>query len=359
MDYTGLVDADHHQFCFGSVLAEPDEDAAEGSVLSVSGGACVIQTGIAYGPVAVHVAVLATSPPDDEFVEWEIVEEASIRFGDDPVAVMTLAGAVTPDLTVALDTDETYAVRVSARGRDDNWDMEVTAPTEDYLIQLWPRESQAGVRQLKKTDEVWSDEPLTTAIDADIDAEDAPFSSGFVQVFNDEGPNTFLDAGNGLPVASPGGWSVGLRDSHPGVELRKLDAALVDQILDLTEDRQKALTRWVVTRTLEMVGMSELPWVAEPLALLNRGVIYPFMMRNPLDEFKVLGGEGIEEHWVDPVGSIPRSKERIAVGLLSGCEYSAAQTGLGVLGAVYEATLAWSDETSVFLNELRQKFFTP
>lgn len=62
-----------------------------------------------------------------------------------------------------------YGVRVHARGRDQNAGLEVTEPSEMYLVQLWPRTASEvadrGIRLLRKTGQSWSrEEPVDPII---------------------------------------------------------------------------------------------------------------------------------------------------------------------------------------------------
>ena len=125
-----------------------------------------MHTGIAYGPVRVGIEVLESAPHAEAFPEWEVIEEADLEVTTELV-VMTLTGElaeglrVTPQLLPAR-----YRLRAHARGRDANWDMDVSEPSEDYWLQVWPGTGKSSFAQLEKKDLVWSDGDESTAKDS-------------------------------------------------------------------------------------------------------------------------------------------------------------------------------------------------
>ncbi|MFH5211419.1 hypothetical protein [Antrihabitans spumae] len=113
------------------------------TLLRFGQGVIVILTGVAYGPVAVEIHVLTSSPPL-ELDRWEDVAEGDLttEAGELMVSGMdsinTIPGGnagVTPKGPAH------HRVRVHANGRDIMFDEGIfddDPPVENYLIQIWP-----------------------------------------------------------------------------------------------------------------------------------------------------------------------------------------------------------------------------
>ena len=100
----------------------------------------VISTGIHSGPVIMDIEVFESAPDEDGAVEWEDVVEFTAAHT--PGAVVALHGAyeVPPEgASVTLPGDpSTVRLRVSATGRDIDYDLSVDESSERYLVQIWP-----------------------------------------------------------------------------------------------------------------------------------------------------------------------------------------------------------------------------
>lgn len=157
MTTRGVVRADHHQFSLGAVETDTLATTTEGSLIDLGPGFVTVRTGIAYGPAALSVELHGT-PPALSDSAWEVVEECSITV-DQPIHVLTLDGEVVSPFDETLQHVDagTYRVRVSARGRDLMWDMDVSEPVESYAVDLW-RAPFGEFEQIKKQDQVWSEE---------------------------------------------------------------------------------------------------------------------------------------------------------------------------------------------------------
>lgn len=157
MTVSGVVRVEHHQFSLGSVETDTLATSAEGSLIVLGPGFVTVQTGIAYGPASLSVELHDGSPALSAS-SWEVVEEGSITV-DEAIHVLTLDGEVVSpfDETLRHVDAGTYRVRVSARGRDLQWDMDVSEPVESYAIDLW-RAPFGEFEQIKKQDQAWSEE---------------------------------------------------------------------------------------------------------------------------------------------------------------------------------------------------------
>ena len=117
-------------------LAEPAIRSGDLLVPHIAGGATVI-CGIDTGPVRVRAEVHATAPAPDA-ASWEEVAETTFDAPVGRVRVVPLFEWPVADIGPLTDGPGNYRVRVSARGRDTARNRFVEAPTEDYLLQVWP-----------------------------------------------------------------------------------------------------------------------------------------------------------------------------------------------------------------------------
>lgn len=102
----------------------------------VSGGFAVY-CGISAGPVRLRAEV-ATTPPSLDAAGWDEVAEITFDAPSGAVRVVPLFGDPVSDLPALTNGPGTYRARVHARGRATARNRFVDAPTEDYLIQVWP-----------------------------------------------------------------------------------------------------------------------------------------------------------------------------------------------------------------------------
>ncbi|KJQ55748.1 hypothetical protein [Microbacterium sp. SA39] len=122
------------------VAASPSSDLHDtGLIMVIPPESVRIVTGVFMGPVTVDVEPLDTRPTEDD-IRWEDVAEfPARRVSGAPVTVhgeMELPAEDVPDL--APGDSELVRIRVSATGRDANFDLAVSEPTEQYLVQIWP-----------------------------------------------------------------------------------------------------------------------------------------------------------------------------------------------------------------------------
>ena len=117
-------------------LAEPAVRTGDLVVPHVSGGATVI-CGIDTGPVRVRAEVHATEPAED-VASWDEVAETTFHAPVGRVRVVPLFDWPVADIGPLTTGPGRYRIRVSARGRDTAANRFVDAPTEAYLLQVWP-----------------------------------------------------------------------------------------------------------------------------------------------------------------------------------------------------------------------------
>lgn len=93
-----------------------------------------IRSGVALGPVLVAVEPMDSEPPllsDD----WTDIAETSITISE----VLTVYGIWDDAPAYSLDASPGhYRLRVSAQGREIDYDAAATEPLERYLLQFWP-----------------------------------------------------------------------------------------------------------------------------------------------------------------------------------------------------------------------------
>lgn len=129
------------------VAASPSSDLHDtGLVMVIPPASVRIVTGVFMGPVSVDVEPLETRPTEDD-IRWEDVAEFTARrTAGVPVSVhgeMELPPEGVPDLDPS--DSEHVRIRVSSAGRDKNFDLAVSEPTEQYLVQVWPSDHDERV----------------------------------------------------------------------------------------------------------------------------------------------------------------------------------------------------------------------
>ncbi len=128
--------------------------SAASDVFDVGRRVMAVHTGVAMGPVAVGLSVLA-GPPDADVEDWDNVAQATIETVA-PLHIVSNQGEVADEFDPVAPPSTGYmAVRVSTRGRATNWDQVVDSPTEQYLIEMWPTEGLDPTEQMKSTDGMW------------------------------------------------------------------------------------------------------------------------------------------------------------------------------------------------------------
>lgn len=263
---SGAVRVDHHQFSIGDPVADTLAGDHQGTLLQAGPGFVTVLAGVAYGPVRVTVQLLDDAPPGDSAIDdWEVVEETALESAT-AVRVLTLDG----EIAAVFDPIPAgrYRLRGHGRGRDQSFDLEVTDPIEDYLLQLWSAPiMDPGVRQLRKTDRAFS------AVESRV----PQVSLDHVHIFDSDGRVVRV------PAYSPEAEAVRARNQEWGGRppspalagnlrariVAALDRELLDRIEAATADEQRAFARWCVHRAFERAGIAGLDWIQEALVALD------------------------------------------------------------------------------------------
>jgi len=262
MTQWSTVEADHHQFTLGERHADTLAVAVECSLFDAGSDFLTVHTGIAYGPVSIGVEVLGDQPESTLFEDWENVAECTISAS--ALCVMTLQGEPVEDFTelTVLDPGR-YRVRVHARGRDANWDMDVAEPSEDYLVQLWPVPRVQGFVRLKKTDTAWSE------VDPELPSALTPT------------PREPVQTPSPRPLGRPKLKRLVNRKSVSRVQLRNfnefkdvahVDRLLAEKLLALSDDELRSVAQWLPRRALTKIGLLHIEWVSNGVTVLEAGL---------------------------------------------------------------------------------------
>jgi hypothetical protein len=259
---TGTVQVDHSQFTIGSPEVDTLDTRARGSLLEVGPGFATTFTGITYGPARVSLRLL-DQPPVEPADEWEVVEDTTIT-SRELLGIFTLDGEPADGITAI--PAGTYGLRASARGRDIATSTEVSEPTEDYLIELWPsphyNEDSLVVATLRKTDRAWSitDEPEPVL---------QPDTSGrWVRDENNHPIKVTEDSDLGRAaledLRSYGGAPLTDRLQENGSvhSWLHLDRPLIDWLVEQPEEVHEKFAAACVRLALARAGLDRVPWVA-------------------------------------------------------------------------------------------------
>jgi hypothetical protein len=112
-------------------------DVVGGLALPLLHGGAAILCGISDGPVRVRAEVWPAEPPPAA-AGWDEVAEIAFDAPAGSVRVTPLFEYPVPGIGVLTDGPGRHRLRTSARGREIARGRFVDAPTETYLIQVWP-----------------------------------------------------------------------------------------------------------------------------------------------------------------------------------------------------------------------------
>lgn len=272
MTEIGTVQVDHHQFLLTTTDADPTDVTAEGALIWTGPGFVAVLTGIAYGPATVVLDISATNV---ELSAWEAVEETVIDAATD-LRLMTLGGDVIAEF--APTPAGRYRVRVHARGRDAQWDLDVTEPTEHYLLQVSPTmDPTGGIEQLRKTDTAY-DPPAKQVPEIDYEHVYVTGPDGDMIKVGRDSPEALAayalrDKWGGRPPS--GRIAADQGTYHTVSTVADLDRDLIDQIDALTPEQQRALARWCAHRAFERAGLTEFADFRTALHAMDNGTTPP------------------------------------------------------------------------------------
>ncbi|MFD3424473.1 transposase [Nocardia fluminea] len=268
---------DHHQFVIGAATAETYEPAESGSVMEVGKNFVTIRTGIAYGPALLTVVVLDSAPTDDASPQWEVIEEADLQITQ-AVHVLGLDGARTQGFDRVPVRRGRYRCRVSGHGRDEQWDLEVSNPSESYLVQFWKVARPMPMVRLRKTDAV-PDEGIVTHPgrnwwDPDP-AADATIALRYGYEYVAEQAKEEARRWGGRPPTDK------LRGQYYAQEFAYLDRGLVDAIVRARVPKLRTIAAWAAQRACTTAGADQIDWVRTALTALPDGGPLPEVFDAP------------------------------------------------------------------------------
>ncbi|MFE7417919.1 hypothetical protein [Rhodococcus sp. NPDC057529] len=262
MTQWSTVEANHHQFVIGERQADTLAVTVESSLFDAGRDFLTVHTGVANGPVSIGIEILGDQPESTLFEDWENVAECTISTS--ALCVMTLQGEPVEDFTdLAVVDVGRYRVRVHARGRDVNWDMDVAEPTEDYLVQLWPVARVQGFVRLKKTDTAWSE------VDPELPIAAPAVARESVQAPNPQalGRPKLKRLVNRKSVSR-----FQLRNFNAFKDVAQVDRLLAEKLLALSDDELRSVAQWLPRRALTRVGLFGIEWVSSGVTVLEAGL---------------------------------------------------------------------------------------
>ncbi len=355
MTFSGTVAVDHHQFVVGSPSAETYEPAVTGSVMEVGPNFVTIMTGVAYGPVSLTVEVLDCHPDDlDVFSEWEVVEEATVKVSK-PIRVITLDGELAPDFPKLPIIKGLNTFRVSARGRDANWDMTVNEPTEWYLVQIWNATQPAAMRRLHKTDAAWSDDIVTHKTRSWWDPDPAMDASMHIKYGYEQmaiwAKQQAIDWGGRPPTDK-------LRGVAYAKEFAGHDRMLVDAMARARAPKLRKIAAWAARRAYTIAGIADIEWIRDGLDALDKGTPLPPPFDAPhstrvLDAFNA---ESRIELWTTTdAGKVAPLAATYAMNALTDARREEPLTA--AFSALRTAALTGGSDYVQLIADLRREFF--
>lgn len=271
MTETGTVQVNDHQFLLTGAGTDTTDVTAEGTLIWTGPGFVTVLTGIAHGPAALTIDTESTAVSK----QWETIEETVIDTTDDLLVIST-TGDVAADYTPI--PAGRYRVRAHCRGRDLDFDADVTEPVEQYLLHITPTTDPTGsITHILKTDSAY-DPPAKQLPDVDYDHFYAPGPDGTLIKFTIDSPEAqaiFALRGQwgGRPPTGRIADDRGLYLS--ATILADLDRDLVDEIDALPDDRLRALARWSARRAFEQSGLTQFDDFRTALDAMDHGTPSP------------------------------------------------------------------------------------
>ncbi|MDJ0402994.1 transposase [Rhodococcus erythropolis] len=356
MKQTGTAVVDHHQFVVGSQTAETYEPSETGSVIEVGPNFVTIMTGIAYGPVSLTIEVLDDEPGelDPSSVEWEVVEEATVKISR-PFRVITTDGDLLPDFAKVPITKGMNMFRVSGRGRDLKWDLTVTEPTESYLVQVWKVTQPAAMRRLHKTDTAWNDEIVTHPVRNFWDPDPAGDATLYLRYGYEQMATWAKEEAirwGGRPPTET------LRRHGYAQEFAGHDRMLVDALVRCRAPKLRRIAAWSARRAYTIAGIDHIEWIRAGLDALDNAdpLPYPFDDRASTHVWEVFQAEPRIELWTtDESGERAASAALIALNALT--DATMEEPLSAVFHSLRTAALTDGSDYLQLITDLRREFF--
>lgn len=307
MDQIGVVEVESHQFLIGERTADPTRVVDRGSLIALGRGFVAIFTGIAAGPVSLRMST-SDSAPELVQEDWEVIEETALTLRPE-YSVMSLDGEVSDDFTLSEIPEGDYRMRVSAIGRDENWDLSVEEASERYLVEVWPEKIRyKKVYSTKKTDEVWTRDSsstntsatASTDVDEDLESwgDDATRSLGLTNLLVN-GKATLVPRGESPSKVETAFTRSKFANIYEAKKLAQYDEDLVLHICRASSQTQRSIAYWSAERAYELGGLAHLDWVQAALQNIDADEL-----PKPFDKLMTV-------HWrIQGDDSIPKTTAR-------------------------------------------------
>ncbi|WP_067694742.1 transposase [Nocardia jejuensis] len=353
--HTGTVEADHHQFVIGSPSAVTYEPAATGSVIEVGPNFVTVMTGVAYGPVSVTVEVLTTKPNGLSAVDaWQVIEEATIQVSK-PFRVLTLGGDVARDFPTLSIQKGLNTVRVSATGRDMNWDLTVTEPTESYLVQIWKVTKPAAMCRIHKSDAAWNNDITVHKRRNWWDPDPAADATLYIKYGYEQMARSIKQNAINWGGRPP-------TDKIEYVPYAKQfaghDRMLVDALARARAPKLRKIAAWAARRAYTIAGIVDIDWIRDGLAALDHGTPLPspFDKQNATKLWDAFNSDTRIQLWTTSDSGEQTSTAALAVlnALSDANEPEPLQAVFRVLHTVLNVE---NSDYSSLIGDLRREFF--
>ncbi|MFD3593813.1 transposase [Nocardia sp. NPDC058640] len=337
------VAVDHHQFVVGAQAAETYEPTESGSVMEVGPNFVTVKTGVAYGPVTLTVAIVDSAPSEStEGSGWEVIEEADVQITK-AIHVLGLDGERTAGFDRVAVGRGRYRCRVSGEGRDEHWDLEVSEPSESYLVQLWKVARPTPMTRLHKSDKAFGEDivvhPGRNWWDPDP-AADATIALryGYEQVA--QWAKDKARRWGGRPPTDK------IRGLNRAEEFAYLDRALVDAIARTREPKLRNIAVWAAHRACATSRADQIDWVRTALVALTE--------RNPLPEpFGSTDRYALADHITESAGDNQHAV-RAMYSIQEALHREPLQAVFTTLGTAVDSP---DDDHAHLIADLRARFF--
>ncbi|MBT0567686.1 hypothetical protein [Williamsia sp. CHRR-6] len=260
------VEAVGHYFLVATDDADTLSPRATGSLIEVGDDYLRLLTGVAFGPVSLTVDVVDTMPEYSEAADepWEVVEQTSMKVTQD---MRVLTGELEPaDGFQGLGLKPgRYTVRGYARGRDEQWDGIADEAHERYLLLIARSKSRSRLRQLKKTDAVWSAPVAFHQVRQWYEPDPASDASAWIYIGRDAYIEQQKETARMWGGRPPGDLarSIGARS------LAYYDRGLADAIARAKAAKRNSVGQWALHEALDASGLPEREWAAPYIVALK------------------------------------------------------------------------------------------
>lgn len=162
--------------------------------------------------------------------------------------------------------------RVSGRGRDANWDLTVTDPTESYLVQTWRAAKTAAMRRLHKTDTAWNDDIIVHKVRNWWDPDPAGDATLYIEYGYEQmaiwAKQEAIDWGGRPPTEK-------LQRIYYSKRFAFHDRMLVDALARARAPKLRTIAAWAARRAYTIAGVADIDWIRVGLEAFDNGSPLP------------------------------------------------------------------------------------